>query len=174
MYSEKIDVWSVGCILGEMLGRKPLFPGSDYIDQLTMIVNTLGTPCEKDMIEVESLKARKFIKSLNNGAPIPNIPFATIFPQADPLTIDLLQRMLEFNPKNRINVTEALHHPLFDGVRNVQQIRKDYCDGFQFLANTVKVSIPNEESNKPMDIEVYKQKIRQQISLTESTWKLST
>ena len=173
-YSEKIDVWSVGCILGEMLGRKPLFPGSDYIDQLTMIVNTLGTPCEKDMIEVESLKARKFIKSLNNGAPIPNIPFATIFPQADPLTIDLLQRMLEFNPKNRINVTEALHHPLFDGVRNVQQIRKDYCDGFQFLANTVKVSIPNEESNKPMDIEVYKQKIRQQISLTESTWKLST
>ena len=173
-YSEKIDVWSVGCILGEMLGRKPLFPGSDYIDQLTMIVNTLGTPCEKDMIEVESLKARKFIKSLNNGAPIPNIPFATIFPQADPLTIDLLQRMLEFNPKNRINVTEALHHPLFDGVRNVQQIRKDYCDGFQFLANTVKVSIPNEESNKPMDIEVYKQKIRQQISLTESTWKLSS
>ena len=51
----------------------------------------------------------------------------------------------------------------------MQQIRKDYCDGFQFLANTVKVSIPNEESNKPMDIEVYKQKIRQQISLTEST-----
>ena len=125
------------------------------------------------MIEVESLKARKFIKSLNNGAPIPNIPFATIFPQADLLTIDLLQRMLEFNPKNRINVTGALHHPLFDGVRRTTNSER--------LLRWVSISrkyrqsvIPNEESNKPMDIEVYKQKIRQQISLTESTWKLST
>ena len=44
---EKIDVWSVGCILGEMLGRKPLFPGSDYIDQLTMIMNTLSRRAKK-------------------------------------------------------------------------------------------------------------------------------
>ena len=167
-YTEKIDVWSVGCILGEMLKRQPLFPGSDYINQLILIVNTLGTPCENDMAEVESLKARKFIKSLNDGAPIQKIPFAAMFPQADPLTIDLLEKMLEFNPKTRISVTEALYHPLFDGLRDAHQIQKDYLDTHQFLASTVKVPIPNEDRNKPLDVGVYKQKIIEQIRLIQS------
>jgi len=167
-YTEKIDVWSVGCILGEMLKRQPLFPGSDYINQLILIVNTLGTPCENDMAEVESLKARKFIKSLNDGAPIQKIPFAAMFPQVDPLTIDLLEKMLEFNPKTRISVTEALYHPLFDGLRDAHQIQKDYLDTHQFLASTVKVPIPNDERNKPLDVGVYKQKIIEQIRLIQS------
>ena len=167
-YTEKLDVWSVGCILGEMLKRQPLFPGSDYINQLILIVNTLGTPCENDMAEVESLKARKFIKSLNDGAPIQKIPFAAMFPQADPLTIDLLEKMLEFNPKTRISVTEALYHPLFDGLRDAHQIQKDYLDTHQFLASTVKVPIPNEDRNKPLDVGVYKQKIIEQIRLIQS------
>ena len=167
-YTEKIDVWSVGCILGEMLKRQPLFPGSDYINQLILIVNTLGTPCENDMAEVESLKARKFIKSLNDGAPIQKIPFAAMFPQVDPLIIDLLEKMLEFNPKTRISVTEALYHPLFDGLRDAHQIQKDYLDTHQFLASTVKVPIPNDERNKPLDVGVYKQKIIEQIRLIQS------
>jgi serine/threonine protein kinase len=167
-YTEKIDVWSVGCILGEMLKRQPLFPGSDYIKQLILIVNTLGTPCENDMAEVESLKARKFIKSLNDGAPIQKIPFAAMFPQVDPLTIDLLEKMLEFNPKTRISVTEALYHPLFDGLRDAHQIQKDYLDTHQYLASTVKVPIPNYERSKPMDVGVYKQKIIEQIRLIQS------
>ena len=167
-YTEKIDVWSVGCILGEMLKRQPLFPGSDYIKQLILIVNTLGTPCENDMAEVESLKARKFIKSLNDGAPIQKIPFAAMFPQVDPLTIDLLEKMLEFNPKTRISVTEALYHPLFDGLRDAHQIQKDYLDTHQFLASTVKVPIPNEERSKALDVGVYKQKIIEQIRLIQS------
>ena len=167
-YTEKIDVWSVGCILGEMLKRQPLFPGSDYIKQLILIVNTLGTPCENDMAEVESLKARKFIKSLNDGAPIQKIPFAAMFPQVDPLTIDLLEKMLEFNPKTRISVTEALYHPLFDGLRDAHQIQKDYLDTHQYLASTVKVPIPSYERSKPMDVGVYKQKIIEQIRLIQS------
>ncbi|CAL6415294.1 unnamed protein product [Bathycoccus prasinos] len=167
-YTEKIDVWSVGCILGEMLKRQPLFPGSDYIKQLILIVNTLGTPCENDMAEVESLKARKFIKSLNDGAPIQKIPFAAMFPQVDPLTIDLLEKMLEFNPKTRISVTEALYHPLFDGLRDAHQIQKDYLDTHQYLASTVKVPIPNYERSKPLDVGVYKQKIIEQIRLMQS------
>jgi serine/threonine protein kinase len=164
-YSEKIDIWSIGCILGEILRRKPLFPGSDYINQLKLIVDTLGTPCEKDMAEIESLKARKFIKSLKGGVPIPKTPFATVFPHADPLIIDLLEKMLEFNPKTRINATEALSHPLFDGIRDVHQIQKDYLDTREFLADTVKILIPNEERTKPLDGEVYKQKIIEQLRL---------
>ncbi len=106
-------------------------------------------------------------KSLNDGAPIQKIPFAAMFPQVDPLTIDLLEKMLEFNPKTRISVTEALYHPLFDGLRDVHQIQKDYLDTHQFLASYVKVPIPNEERNKPLDVGVYKQKIIEQIRLTQ-------
>jgi serine/threonine protein kinase len=47
-YNESLDVWSVGCILGELLQRKPLFPGKDFIDQLTLILNVIGTPDEDE------------------------------------------------------------------------------------------------------------------------------
>jgi serine/threonine protein kinase len=164
-YSEKIDIWSVGCILGEILKRKPLFPGSDYINQLKLIVDTLGTPCEKDMAEIESLKARKFIKSLKGGVPIPKTPFAMVFPYADPLIIDLLEKMLEFNPKTRISAAEALSHPLFDGIRDDHQIQRDYLDAREFFANTVKIFIPNEDISKPLDDGVYRQKIIEQLRL---------
>jgi serine/threonine protein kinase len=48
-YNEAIDVWSVGCIFGEMLGRKPLFPGNDYIHQLKLITKFIGKPSEEDL-----------------------------------------------------------------------------------------------------------------------------
>lgn len=48
-YNEAIDVWSVGCIFGEMLGRKPLFAGNDYIHQLRLITTLIGKPSEEDL-----------------------------------------------------------------------------------------------------------------------------
>ena len=48
-YDEAIDVWSVGCIFGEMLGRKPLFAGHDYIHQLKLITTLIGKPTEEDL-----------------------------------------------------------------------------------------------------------------------------
>ena len=45
-YTKAIDVWSVGCIFAELLGRKPLFPGKDYIHQLNLITDVIGTPDE--------------------------------------------------------------------------------------------------------------------------------
>lgn len=48
-YNEAIDVWSVGCIFGEMLGRKPLFAGNDYIHQLKLITSLIGKPTEADL-----------------------------------------------------------------------------------------------------------------------------
>ena len=91
-----------------------------------------------------------------------------MFPQVNPLTIDSLEKMLEFNPKTRISVTEALYHTLFDGLRDAHQIQKDYLDTHQYLASTVKVPIPNYERSKPMDVGVYKQKIIEQIRLIQS------
>jgi serine/threonine protein kinase len=45
-YNSSIDIWAAGCILAEMLGRKPVFPGKDYVDQLQVICKLIGTPAE--------------------------------------------------------------------------------------------------------------------------------
>ena len=63
-YDAKIDVWSMGCIFGEMLGRKPMFPGSDYIHQLKLIMKVVGTPPEEGLWFVSNQKARRFVMNL--------------------------------------------------------------------------------------------------------------
>ncbi|XBH71278.1 hypothetical protein VPH35_098751 [Triticum aestivum] len=107
-YGTSIDVWSVGCILAELLGRKSIFPGTDCLNQLKLIVNVLGTMSDDDLEFIGNMKARKYIKSLSYTA---GIPLTRMYPQAHPLAIDLLQKMLVFDPSKRISVTEALEHP---------------------------------------------------------------
>ncbi|KAJ7524050.1 hypothetical protein O6H91_18G075000 [Diphasiastrum complanatum] len=107
-YSTAIDMWSVGCIFAELLGRRPIFPGKDYINQLKLIVNKIGSPEESDLQFINSHKARSYIRSLPFE---PRIPLALLYPHANPLAINLLDRMLVFDPKKRITVTEALEHP---------------------------------------------------------------
>lgn len=63
-YTAAIDVWSVGCILAELLGRKPLFPGKDYIEQLRLITQILGPPSDDDLTFINSIKARQYIRAL--------------------------------------------------------------------------------------------------------------
>jgi mitogen-activated protein kinase 1/3 len=63
-YTKQIDTWSIGCILGELLGRSPLFPGDDYLDQVQRIICVIGTPTESDMCFVGNPSARRFIQRL--------------------------------------------------------------------------------------------------------------
>lgn len=63
-YSAAIDVWAVGCILAELLRRKPYFPGKDYMDQLTIIIMQLGMPSNRELTFITNPKARKFISDL--------------------------------------------------------------------------------------------------------------
>lgn len=107
-YSTAIDVWSVGCILAELLLGKPIFKGRDYVDQLNQILHYLGTPSEETLRRVGSPRAQDYIRSL----PIkPRVQFSTLVPHANPLAIDLLSKMLNFDPSKRITCDEALNHP---------------------------------------------------------------
>ncbi|KAG6505428.1 hypothetical protein ZIOFF_037784 [Zingiber officinale] len=107
-YDTSIDMWSVGCILAELLGRRPLFPGTDDINQLERIVSVLGVKGDADLNFVDNEHARKYIKSLPHSL---GIPLASVYPHANPLAIDLLKKMLVFDPSKRIDATEALRHP---------------------------------------------------------------
>ncbi|KAF7298103.1 Mitogen-activated protein kinase [Mycena chlorophos] len=109
-YSTAIDIWSIGCILAELLGGKPIFKGRDYVDQLNQILHYLGTPSEDTLRRVGSPRAQDYIRSL----PIkPRVSFSTLFPAANPLAVDLLSKMLCFDPAKRINCEQALAHPYF-------------------------------------------------------------
>jgi serine/threonine protein kinase len=99
---------SVGCILGEILGRKPMFPGRDYMHQLHLIIEILGSPTYEDTEYIASDKAKAYIRQLPKKE---RIPFEKLFPRAPPLALDLLSKMLTFAPEKRINVEEALAHP---------------------------------------------------------------
>jgi len=107
-YTKAIDIWSVGCILAEMLSGKPLFPGRDYHHQLTLILDVLGTPSLDDFYQINSHRSRDYLRALPFKK---KKKFAEMYPNAKPLAIDLMEKCLTFNPKKRITVEEALAHP---------------------------------------------------------------
>jgi len=107
-YDAKIDVWSVGCILAELHGRKPLFRGHDYVEQINLILDVLGTPAEEDLKFVTNRDALEYLMSLKKRE---KVPFAKIYPNATPMALDLMDKMLQFNPDKRTSVAECLKHP---------------------------------------------------------------
>ncbi|KAI0806170.1 mitogen activated protein kinase-like protein [Irpex lacteus] len=110
-YTKAIDVWSVGCILAEMLSGKPLFPGRDYHHQLTLILDVLGTPTLDEFYAITTRRSRDYIRALPFRK---RKPFAQLFPNANPLAVDFLTKSLTFDPKKRITVEEALAHPYLE------------------------------------------------------------
>ncbi|KAI8507178.1 Mitogen-activated protein kinase 7 [Branchiostoma belcheri] len=106
-YTFAIDVWSVGCIFAEMLGRKQLFPGKNYLNQLNLIMSVLGTPPDSIIQSVTAERVRHYMSNIPKRRPV---PWSVLYPQKSKDALCLLSKMLNFNPKERISVEDALSH----------------------------------------------------------------
>ena len=102
-----MDIWSVGCILAEMFCNKPLFPGKNYLDQISKIQEVLGTPSKEETAFIKNAKAKAFLSSLPER---PKVAWNKLFPKADEKGLDLLDNLLTFDPSKRVDIEKALAH----------------------------------------------------------------
>ncbi|XP_012274507.1 mitogen-activated protein kinase 14B isoform X2 [Orussus abietinus] len=139
-YNQTVDIWSVGCIMAELLTGRTLFPGTDHIDHLTRVLVLCGTPTEETLNKITSQEARNYIQSL---PPLKKKNFKDVFRGANPMAIDLLELMLELDADRRITAEQALAHPYLS----------DYAD-----PTDEPVSLPYDQSFEDMDLPVEKWK----------------
>ncbi|MED6156487.1 Mitogen-activated protein kinase mmk2 [Stylosanthes scabra] len=115
-YTAAIDIWSVGCIFGEIMTREPLFPGKDYVHQLRLITELIGSPDESSLGFLRSENARKYVRQLPQCR---KQKFSARFPIMSAEALDLLEKMLIFDPNKRITVDEALSHPYLSSLHDI-------------------------------------------------------
>eukprot|EP01086_Lenisia_limosa_P010832 TRINITY_DN3559_c0_g1_i1.p1 TRINITY_DN3559_c0_g1~~TRINITY_DN3559_c0_g1_i1.p1 ORF type:complete len:325 (-),score=59.97 TRINITY_DN3559_c0_g1_i1:29-1003(-) len=109
-YSVPVDVWSVGCIMAEIINcSRPLFPGDSEIDQLYKVFQILGTPNEETWPGVTSFP------DYSGGFPCwQKKDLRTLIPRLDNEACDLLEKLLAYIPGERISAQKALEHPFFN------------------------------------------------------------
>lgn len=128
-YGREIDLWSVGCVLAEMLGRRPFLPGRDYLQQVRLIVERIGADAA-DLDTIEHEQAREYVqvvaergRSNSSSSTLPPWPASLphLFPEAQPEALSLLSRLLVFNPSGRISAADALNDAY---VQDLHQLNK--------------------------------------------------
>ncbi|ANQ10607.1 Mitogen-activated protein kinase [Plasmodium coatneyi] len=106
-YTEGVDMWSLGCIMAELLLGRPLFRGNSTMNQLEKIIQLIGKPTKKDMEDIKSPFTDTIISSFVD---IKRKNFSDIFSKASVEALDLLKQLLQFNPTKRISAENALRH----------------------------------------------------------------
>ena len=121
---------------------KPLFQGRDYMHQLQVIIEGLGTPSGEEMDFISNPAARKVIEAMGRRKPR---RLGDRFPDSSDEAVDLLERMLVFDPRGRITIEEALAHPYLKELHDVRE--EPVCEtpfNLSFEEGYEKIEIPKD------------------------------
>jgi glycogen synthase kinase 3 beta len=116
-YTNQIDVWSMGCVISELVLGRPMFPGATTSDQLVEIIRILGTPTKDDICSMNPyFKDHKF-------PDVKPIPFEKLFKNRiiPEHFLDLLSKILVYNPQKRLTAEKALEHAYFDEIKKIEK-----------------------------------------------------
>jgi len=101
-------MWSCGCILGELIMGKPMFAGTSTLNQIEKVVKVIGLPTPSDVDSINSTLASTLLQNLQKTSSVGLKEFQS---KCSKEGLDLLRRLLTFNPSKRISVSDALKHP---------------------------------------------------------------
>ncbi|KAM7176138.1 mitogen-activated protein kinase 15 isoform 1-T1 [Macrochelys suwanniensis] len=127
-YTKGVDMWSIGCILGEMLLGKPLFPGTSTVNQIEQILSVIPAPSqegtqktewwnvgdsmENKILDILAIHSDYRASVINRISSRQRVTIEEILPSSTPPhALDLLKSLLVFNPDKRLTAEEALQHP---------------------------------------------------------------
>jgi len=144
-YTKGVDMWSVGCILGELLGGKPMFPGTSTMNQLDRVIEVTGRPSPADIEAIQSEFAATMLESLPDSEPR---SLQSMYSNASEDAIDLLQKLLMFNPDKRITAEGALEHPYLAQFHNPDD---EIC-----CEKEIKIPI---DDNKKLTVAAYREEL---------------
>jgi serine/threonine protein kinase len=120
-----LDMWSMGCILAELIQkptRKPLFPGDSTLKQITLILDICGKQKDEDVKGVQN--AKLYVQKTGKKEKVDYKTYPKFRHVTDESCLDLLDKLLQFNPDKRITVEEALHHPYFKEIYDPEDVIK--------------------------------------------------
>ncbi|XP_070689836.1 mitogen-activated protein kinase 4 [Pempheris klunzingeri] len=105
-YTKAIDMWAAGCILAEMLTGRMLFAGAHELEQMQLILDTVPVLREEDRQDLLQV----IPSYVSHGWRVKK-PFSELLPEVDAQAVDFLERILTFNPMDRLTAEAALSHP---------------------------------------------------------------
>lgn len=149
-YTKGVDMWSIGCILGELLLGKPLFPGTSTLNQIERIMSSIPRPTRS---EIDSIKSEYGHSIIERAASRPKRPLQDFLPDAPDDAMDLLKTLLVFDPEKRPSAQDCLTHPYVARFHNAkEELRLDYD------------VIPPVDDDTQLTVSAYRNKLYEMIT----------